>query len=205
MLQGGFGGVPSTPKPEMSRTGGLPASYSGSGALLGEFHQGFSPWVPLRCPSGALVDDLHPGMNFILADGFRASFVPPVARCPLRNSFSLTAPRPSLTYSSSRLDTVSRATRENSDIDTTWSNGTLQPYYDKNPDFSHALKALSRIPPPPGLLFFGRTCDDLHSVQLNARACARSTEHCAQLLAQVQARFASHAWAQAQAAHGTQP
>ena len=103
MLEGGFVGVPSAPKPEMSRTGGLPASYWGSGALLGEFHQGFSPWVPLRCPSGALVDDLHPGMNFILADGFRASFVPPVARCPLRNSFSLTAPRPSLTYSSSRL------------------------------------------------------------------------------------------------------
>ena len=94
--RGGFGGVPSTPKPEMSRTGGLPASYWGSGALLGEFHQGFSPWVPLRCPSGALVDDLHPGMNFILADGFRASFVPPVARCPLRNSLSLMSPRPSL-------------------------------------------------------------------------------------------------------------
>ena len=113
MLQGGFGGVPSTPKPEMSRTGGLPASYWGSGALLGEFHQGFSPWVPLRCPSGALVDDLHPGMNFILADGFRASFVP--ARCAVPSSklsFSYGAtPHPNLLIEPTRHG-ISRYARE---------------------------------------------------------------------------------------------
>ena len=110
--RGVLGGCPARQSPRCPALGAYPLLIGVlvpfSVISIGGYHPG--------CPSGALVDDFHPGMNFILADGFRASFVPPVARCPLRNSFSLTAPRPSLTYSSSRLDTVSRATRENSDV-----------------------------------------------------------------------------------------